>query len=221
MISAALSMDAFAVAITIGVASEDTPVSLKQKSSLLPKRNGTKLMMGALIVGLYFGVFQAGMPLIGYALATNFAGSILAYDHWIAFVLLCFIGGRMFYEGLKKTGDDIGAPIKTSTDSEILNNKSPVTKKLRLNFTYIVPLACATSIDALAVGVSFAFLQISVIPAVIFIGFFTLILSMAGVKIGSLFGVRFKSKAELAGGVVLILIGFKILVEHIKPSFFG
>lgn len=179
LIAVGLSMDAFAVAICTGL-------SMKRFS-----------MKKALTVGLYFGVFQAAMPLIGYIVGSQFADKITAYDHWIAFVLLLLIGGNMIKESLSKD-------CETCADEE-----EPLTPKKML------PLAVATSVDALAVGVSFAFLKVEIIPAISFIGVITLVLSVAGVKIGNMFGLKFKSKAEFAGGVILIIIGLKILLEHI------
>ena len=175
-----LSMDAFAVAVCAGLT--------------MPKVTLKK----ALIVGLYFGVFQAGMPLIGYFAATVFADQITAYDHWIAFVFLAVIGGKMIYESLKKEDSPAGDEETSLKPAKML------------------PLAIATSIDALAVGVSLAFLKVSIAPAVSFIGITTLVLSVAGVKIGNIFGVKSKSKAELAGGIILVLIGLKILLEHLE-----
>ena len=172
-----LSMDAFAVAICTGLS--------KQKVTLRK----------ALVVGIYFGAFQAGMPLIGFSVARLFADMIINFDHWIAFALLCFLGGKMILGSFKKTEQSEEEP-------------SPGPK-------HMLPLAIATSIDALAVGVSFAFLQVNVILAVLVIGITTFVLSVAGVKIGNIFGMRFKSKAELAGGIILILIGLNILIEHL------
>ena len=179
IIAVGLSMDAFAVAVCKG----------------LSMRRAT--LKNALIVGLYFGVFQAAMPLIGYFLGISLADQITAYDHWIAFALLAIIGGKMIYESFHKDadGEDEGGEVTL--------------KKM-------LPLAVATSIDALAVGVSFAFLRVSIFPAVTFIGVVTLTLSMLGVKIGNIFGAKFKSKAELAGGVILILMGTKILLDHLE-----
>jgi len=175
-----LSMDAFAVAICLG---------LSMDKIRLPKM---------VIVGLYFGLFQAAMPLIGYFIGVQFADKIIHYDHWLAFGLLAFIGGRMVKGSFNKDCDD--APANASLKPKAM-----------------LPLALATSIDAMAVGVSFAFLNIgdSITPAVLFIGLVTFTLSAAGVKIGGVFGARFKSKAELAGGIILILIGLKILIEHL------
>ena len=146
-------------------------------------------------VGGYFGGFQAAMPLIGYLLGTAFASLITSIDHWIAFVLLGLIGGNMIREALG--GDD---------DEELDDSFSVRT---------MIPLAVATSIDALATGVTFAALNVDIIPAVLFIGVTTFILSAVGVKIGNVFGAKFKSKAEFAGGLVLVLMGAKILLEHL------
>ena len=175
LLAVGLSMDAFAVAICIGLT--------------IPKITIKK----ALIVGLYFGIFQAVMPIIGYFAATIFAERIIAYSSWIAFGLLCFIGGKMIFDSFKK--------------EEISN------KEHSLKASQMLPLAIATSIDALAVGVSFAFLEVRIIPAVSLIGVTTLIISMIGVKIGNVFGIRFKSQAQLLGGIILVLLGLKILLE--------
>ena len=148
----------------------------------------------AAIIALYFGAFQALMPAIGYLLGSRFQQSITAYDHWIAFILLALIGGNM---------------VKESFDHET-ETSSP-----SIHFKEMLILAIATSIDALAVGVTFAFLQVSLIPAVSTIGIITFMISVLGVKIGNVFGMKYKSKAEFAGGVILILIGGKILIEHL------
>lgn len=145
------------------------------------------------IAGAWFGGFQALMPLIGYFLGSFFAKMIEKYDHWVAFVLLAIIGGNMIKESFCKD-----EKVDSSMD----------VKSMLL-------LAIATSIDALAVGVTFAFLQVQIVPAVSFIGVITFIFSAVGVKIGSLFGTKYKSKAELFGGIVLVLIGIKILLEGI------
>ena len=169
-------MDAFAVAICKGL-------SLKKIN-----------LANATWVGLWFGVFQALMPLIGYILGTQFSDKIQAVDHWIAFILLGLIGANMLKEALSKEEEH--------TDS-CLAPKA------------MLPLAIATSIDALAVGVTFAFLEVRIVPAVSFIGVTTFILSSIGVKIGNIFGVKYKSKAEIVGGVILIVLGIKILIEHL------
>ena len=174
--AAALSMDAFAVSVGIGL-----PAASKNK---------------ALTAGLYFGVSQAVMPLIGYMAATLFAEKIIAFDHWVAFGLLCFLGGKMIAGSRAQRPQEGGAAS--------------------FGHAQMLTLAIATSIDALAVGVSFAFLRVSVAPAVLLIGAVTFALSFAGVKTGAAFGARLGPKAELAGGVTLILIGAKILLEHLE-----
>lgn len=174
-----LSMDAFAVSICKGL-------SVRR---LRPRHN--------LICGLYFGGFQALMPVIGWLLGRQFESLIKSVDHWIAFALLVLIGANMIREAVKN-------------EEENLNDSfSPKT---------MLPLAVATSIDALAVGVTFAFLDVEIVPAVSMIGATTFILSAIGVKIGNVFGTKYKSKAELVGGIVLIAMGIKILIEHL---FFG
>lgn len=181
LIGIGLSMDAFAIAVCTGLT--------------MPKVTVKK----SLTVGLYFGVSQALMPLIGYMLATQFADKIISFDHWVAFILLCLIGGKMVKESFEKEGySDRERPPEAS-----------------LKLAKMLPLAIATSVDALAVGISFAFLQVKIIPAASIIGITTLALSMAGVKTGNVFGKKFKSKAELVGGIILVLMGLKILLEHI------
>ena len=177
ILAVGLAMDAFAVSICKGL-------SIR---GLLPRH--------ALIVGLWFGAFQALMPLIGWLLGAAFADMIAAVDHWIAFALLAFIGGNMIREAL---GGD---------EEECDPSLAPLTMLL---------LAVATSIDALAVGITFAFLRVSILPAATLIGVCTFVISAAGVKVGNLFGARYKSRAELLGGVVLVLIGLKILLEHLE-----
>ena len=150
-----------------------------------------------LTVGLWFGGFQGLMPLIGYLLASLFAEFIRSVDHWVAFALLGFIGINMIREALSKEEEEADPS---------------------LSFKTMLVMAIATSIDAMAVGISFAFLDVQIIPAVTLIGVITFVLSALGVKLGAAFGCRFKSKAELAGGVILISLGLKILIEHL---FFG
>ena len=145
------------------------------------------------IAGAWFGGFQALMPAIGYVLGSTFADLITRWDHWIAFLLLAVIGGNM---------------VKESFGEEETMDSSMTAKTMFL-------LAVATSIDALAVGVTFAFLKVNIVLAVLLIGCVTFICSAAGVKIGSIFGTKYKSRAELFGGIVLILIGCKILLEGI------
>ena len=175
LIGVGLSMDAFAVAICKGLS--------------MRRIDGRQ----TLLVGVFFGGFQALMPLLGWALGRQFEQYITQYDHWIAFVLLAYLGGKMIWEALHE-GESCPA-----------------------NFTVreLLVLAVATSIDALAVGISFAFLKVPILPAVALIGCTTFVLSLIGVWIGNRFGSRFKSKAEVAGGVILILIGLKILLEHL------
>lgn len=181
LISIGLAMDAFAVAICKGL-------SVKK---LDPKH--------PVIIGLYFGAFQAGMPLLGYFLGKQFSDSISNIDHWVAFILLGIIGLNMIMEARKKDMEVCCAEI---TDNV-------------LGFHSMFVLAIATSIDALAVGVTFAFLNVNIIVAISIIGITTFVISLAGVCIGHGFGCKLKSKAELAGGLLLIFMGFKILMEHL------
>ena len=146
-----------------------------------------------LTCGAWFGGFQALMPLIGFLLGVRFQGVISSVDHWVAFVLLGLIGANMVREALGGGEEHVDSSFGPRA---------------------MLPLAVATSIDALAVGVTFAFLRVEIAPAVALIGVTTLVLSALGVKVGSVFGDRFQSKAELAGGVILILMGTKILLEH-------
>jgi putative Mn2+ efflux pump MntP len=148
----------------------------------------------ALITGCFFGGFQALMPLLGYIIGLQFKDYITAIDHWIAFVLLGIIGFNMIRESRCESCENFNETV---------------------NLKNLVMMSLATSIDALAVGVTFAFLQVNIVPAVAIIGAITFSISFAGVKIGNLFGTKFKSKAELAGGVILILMGVKILLEHL------
>lgn len=174
-----LSMDAFAVSICKGLS--------------VPKLQAKH----CLICGVYFGGFQALMPLIGWALGIRFQSMITNIDHWIAFVLLAVIGANMIKESFSKEEECPDASF---------------------GFKTMLTLAVATSIDALAVGITFAFLNVSIVPAVLLIGATTFVCSAVGVKIGNVFGNRFQSKAEFLGGLVLIAIGLKILIEHL---FFG
>lgn len=176
IIAIGLSMDAFAVSIGKGL-------------SLRSVR-----LRHYLLAGLWFGGFQALMPLVGYACGVSFAEAVASIDHWIAFVLLAIIGGKMVRDAL--------AGEEESSDADF---------SLRTMFL----LAVATSIDALAVGVSFAFLHVDLTRSVITIGLTTALFSAVGVQIGHLFGNRWRSHAELLGGVVLISMGLKILVEHL------
>ena len=171
-----LAMDAFAVALCKGL-------SMKK----FDKKKG-------IIIGLYFGIFQGMMPLIGYLLGTTFQNLITSVDHWIAFVLLGFIGGNMLKEAFSK-------------EEETCNDK--------VDFKTMLPLAIATSIDALAVGITFAFLKVNIVIAVLSIGIITFIMSFIGSKVGNKFGTKYEKKAQLFGGIILVLIGLKILLEHL------
>lgn len=145
------------------------------------------------IAGAWFGGFQALMPLVGYFLGRSFSEFVSNFSHWIAFALLAIIGGNMIKEALDKGEDE--------------------DRNASMKFKAMLLLAIATSIDALAVGVTFAFLDVAIVPAILFIGVVTFVFSAAGIKIGSLFGTKYKSKAELVGGIILVLLGIKILLE--------
>lgn len=177
LIGIGVAMDAFAVAVCKGL-------SIKR----LEWRK-------AIIVAMYFGVFQALMPVIGYILGTAFEELVTKIDHWIAFILLGFIGANMIKEAFSK-------------EEECVNDK--------VDFKTMSVLAIATSIDALAVGITFAFLRTNIIFSVSVIGVVTFIISLIGVKIGNKFGSKYESKAEFAGGLILILMGLKILLEHLE-----
>ena len=176
LIGISLAMDAFAVSICKGL-------SMKKIN-----------WKNAIIIAVYFGLFQALMPVVGYFLGTAFSSVVESIDHWIAFVLLAIIGGNM---------------IKESTDDEVEKRNDKV------DFKTMIVLAIATSIDALAVGITFAFFKVNLILAVLLIGVITFVLSILGVIIGNKFGDKLQNKAELTGGVILILIGLKILLEHL------
>ena len=175
--------------IAVGLSMDAFAVSVC-KGLAMPKCTFKK----AAIVGLWFGGFQALMPAIGYILGAQFQEAIASIDHWIAFVLLTLIGGNMIHEALDNDEEEADASLDVKT---------------------MFLLAVATSIDALAIGITFAFLKVNIIPAVCFIGIVTFIISFAGVKIGNVFGARYKNKAEIVGGVILILLGLKILLEHL------
>ena len=178
LIGIGLSMDAFAVSICKGLSVQHLRVR------------------HMLLAGLYFGAFQALMPLLGYLLGAGFAGTIEAYDHWIAFLLLGLIGANMIREALS------GGEREKQNDD--------------FSFRAMLPLAVATSIDALAVGITLALLPgVNIAAAVLFIGCITFILSAVGLKVGNVFGLKYKNKAEMVGGAILILMGLKILLEHL------
>lgn len=176
LISIGLAMDAFAVSVCKGLA--------------MKKMSWKK----AIIIGLYFGIFQAVMPVIGYFLGTTFEKFITNVDHWVAFILLVGIGINM---------------VKEAFDKESENRNDNVDVKTML------VLSIATSIDALAIGITFACLKIHIVMPVITIGLITFIISIIGVKIGNRFGDKYEKKAEIMGGVILILLGIKILLEHL------
>lgn len=177
LIGVSLAMDAFAVSICKGL-------SMKKMN-----------WKSAVIIALYFGAFQALMPVLGYLLGTTFSGFVESVDHWIAFVLLSIIGGNMIKESF-------------SSEEEKRNDNVDVKTMLILSI--------ATSIDALAVGVTFAFFKTNIILSISVIGLITFALSIIGVKIGNKFGDKFQNKAEFLGGVILIIIGIKILLEHLE-----
>lgn len=176
-----LAMDAFAVSICKGLSMRK--VNKKQ----------------CLVIGLFFGGFQALMPFIGWVLGSQFEQYITSIDHWIAFILLGFIGGKMVVEAIREKDEAV----------EVGKMDPP------LNLKEMFILAIATSIDALAVGITFAFLQVPIVEAISIIGITTFVISVIGVYVGNFFGNRYKKKAELAGGIILILIGLKILLEHL------
>lgn len=176
LIGVGLSMDAFAVSVCKGLS--------------MKKLDWKK----AIIIALYFGVFQAIMPVIGYLLGTTFESLVTQIDHWIAFILLVIIGANMIKGALGK-------------ESENSNDK--------VDFKTMIVLAIATSIDALAIGITFAFFKTKLLSSVSIIGVITFVLSLVGVKIGNKFGDKYEKKAEFLGGVILILIGVKILIEHL------
>ncbi|MDR1590026.1 MAG: manganese efflux pump MntP family protein [Oscillospiraceae bacterium] len=178
LIAAGLAMDAFAVAVTLGLSVK----KLKMRYIIAP--------------GLYFGFFQALMPMLGYFAGTYFANRIEMFDHWIAFALLVVIGGKM---------------IKDSFSKE---NGEQETDKNPFGFTRMLILAVATSIDALAVGITFAFFRVNIYSAISITGAITFFIAMCGVVIGNVFGTRFKARAEFTGGAVLVIIGIKIVLEH-------
>lgn len=174
-IGVGLAMDAFAVSICKGLSTRRMEIK------------------HALICGGYFGFFQGFMPFIGFLLGIQFKDKIESIDHWIAFILLLFIGLNMLKEAFE---DDANCDPNFSVKA-------------------MIPLAIATSIDALAIGVTFAFLNVDIYYAIVVIALTTFAISMCGVYIGHLFGIRYKSKAEIAGGIILILMGLKILLEHL------
>ncbi len=181
LLGVGLSMDAFAVAICKGLA--------------MRKVNKGQMF----VIALFFGGFQAIMPLIGWALGTTFAKKIVNFDHWIAFILLSYVGGKMAVEAIKEW-----------KDNEVVDEMDPP-----LDLKELTLLAIATSIDALACGVTFSFYEnFNIIRAISIIGITTFVLSAIGVYVGNVFGGKFKAMAQLAGGIILVFLGVKILLEH-------
>ena len=177
LIAVSLAADAFAVAICKGLSMKKIDINK------------------SIIVGLYFGIFQGLMPIIGYLLGTTFKDLITSIDHWVAFVLLCSIGLNMIRESFSKEEDNCNDQVDLKT---------------------MLPLSIATSIDALAIGITFAFLKVNIIVSSSIITITTFILSVIGVILGNKFGNKYKSKAEFIGGLVLVLMGIKILLEHLS-----
>ena len=181
LLGVGLSMDAFAVSVCKGLGMK----KLNKKQ--------------ALIIGLYFGGFQALMPFVGWLLGSQFQKYITSIDHWIAFILLGFIGGKMMIEAVREWNEEEVVDVMDA----------PIDHKNML------VLAVATSIDALTVGITFAFLGTPIVEAITIIGITTMVISIAGVVVGNFFGSRYKSKAEFIGGQILVLLGLKILLEHL------
>lgn len=181
LLGVGLSMDAFAVSVCKGLGMR----KLNKKQ--------------ALIIGLYFGGFQALMPFVGWLLGSQFQKYITSIDHWIAFILLGFIGGKMMIEAVREWNEEEVVDVMDA----------PIDHKNML------VLAVATSIDALTVGITFAFLGTPIVEAITIIGITTMVISIAGVVVGNFFGSRYKSKAEFIGGLILVLLGLKILLEHL------
>lgn len=181
LLGVGLSMDAFAVSVCKGLGMR----KLNKKQ--------------ALIIGLYFGGFQALMPFVGWLLGSQFQKYITSIDHWIAFILLGFIGGKMMIEAVREWNEEEVVDVMDA----------PIDHKNML------VLAVATSIDALAVGITFAFLGTPIVEAITIIGITTMVISIAGVVVGNFFGSRYKSKSEFIGGLILVLLGLKILLEHL------
>lgn len=180
--------------IGVGLSMDAFAVAICQ-GLCMPKLN---LRHGA-IIALFYGGFQALMPFTGWLLGSQFAGYIQSIDHWVAFVLLALIGINMVREALSPDEEEVVCAVDT-----------------RLDYKQLFLMAIATSIDALAVGVTFAFLEVSIVPAISIIGCTTFCISLAGVVVGNFFGARYKKKAELAGGIILVALGVKILLEHLE-----
>lgn len=178
LIAVGLSMDAFSVSVCKGLGMRKINVRI------------------ALILAVLFGGFQGLMPVIGWFLGSQFMWLIEPIDHWIAFGLLAFIGGKMIWEAVHE-------------------DEESAVQEVRVDWGEFLMLAIATSIDALAVGISFAALNVNIVPAVLLIGITTFVLSLVGVVLGNLFGSRYQRPSEIVGGIVLVLIGLKVLLEHL------
>ena len=177
LIAVSLSMDACAISMCKGLAMKRLNIYY------------------AAVIASFFGIFQAIMPVIGWLLARGFAGYIIGFDHWVAFILLFIIGGKMILDSFK--------------DDDVMAQRSV------LNIKELFLLAIATSIDALAIGITFTFLNVNIFFSALIIGLITFVLSLIGVLIGARVGLRFKNKATMLGGIVLVIMGFKILLEHL------
>lgn len=203
ILAVGLSMDAFAIAVCKGLNMKK--LNIKQ----------------GIIIAFMFGFFQFAMPIIGYFFCRPFEGYIQSFDHWIIFGLLCFIGLKMIIDCIKEiketkkenTNLDSAGLKLNKFDNKVKNGAQPECEKLK--FGEIVSLAFATSIDALAVGITFAMVNANIFTSCLIIGVVTLILCFVGVVIGNFFGSKIKSVAEILGGTILILIGLKILLEHL------
>ena len=207
-----LSMDAFAVSVCKGL-------SMKKIN-----------ILQMVVISFAFGLFQFLMPIIGYFLCVQFEGYIVSFDHWIAFSLLAFIGGKMVFEALKERKESLKQLTQENEDGKNLERKETEVKSKikcscedesrdnqnKFSIKEIIFLAIATSIDALAVGITFAFFNINIFTASSIIGLTTFVLCCIGVLIGNFFGSKFKTFAEVAGGIILILMGIKILLEHLE-----
>jgi len=233
LIAIALSMDAFAVSVTLGLRSGSIgALSGKRSSGLRCNSAGLRYHSAVfrcpvaglryLMPGIYFGFFQAFMPLVGYFAGMHFADKIQDFDHWVAFVLLSLIGGKMIKESFSRADDrqsGCDETGKTSTGGEGRSTRGegrPTEGDGHpTGFVEMLMLSIATSIDALAVGVTFAFFDVNIFKAVAVIGLTTLFISIVGVRIGEMCCVKCRSKAEFLGGAVLVMLGVKILMEHI------
>lgn len=206
-IGVGLAMDAFAVSVCKGLGMKKINV------------------LHMIIISLFFAVFQFAMPVIGYYVCVSFESYVVSFDHWIAFVLLGFLGAKMIFEAikedkedkkLKQTENELKMAIKSQEECKSQNKENNIANnKEKLNIKELFALAIATSIDALAVGITLAFLKVNIFGASAIIGAVTFVLCCIGVFIGNIFGCKFKKPAEIAGGVILILMGLKILLEHL------